>query len=137
MRQKIYIAVGAAIAILIAALLSSCGPGASQIKLTDKDSGRSVEVKPGDTIIVELESNQTTGYQWSLTSPTDSAVLVLKGNEYRTSQQQTPLVGAGGTEVWTFVAQGAGRATLTLGYQRSWEKGVAPARTFTIEVVVR
>ena len=36
-----------------------------------------------------------------------------------------------------FKATGAGQMTLQLVYHRSWEEGVAPLRTFSIDVLVR
>jgi inhibitor of cysteine peptidase len=44
--------------------------------------------------------------------------------------------GAGGTELWTFKAVGAGKTTIALNYARPWEKDIPPAKseTFTVDV---
>jgi inhibitor of cysteine peptidase len=47
------------------------------------------------------------------------------------------MVGAGGTEIWTFRAVRKGKTTLTLGYVRPWEKGIAPVKTVSWPITVR
>ena len=47
------------------------------------------------------------------------------------------MVGAGGTEIWTFRAVREGKTTLTFGYVRPWEKGIAPVKTVAWPVTVR
>ncbi|GAJ04548.1 unnamed protein product, partial [marine sediment metagenome] len=57
--------------------------------------------------------------------------------EFKPSQTgEPPLVGAGGWEIFRFKAISAGQMTLQLVYRRSWEEGVEPINTFSIEVVV-
>lgn len=49
----------------------------------------------------------------------------------------SPLVGAGGWEIFRFKAISAGQLILKLVYRRPWEVGVEPVKTFSLEVVVR
>ena len=53
---------------LALALLAGCrySPEPTQTSLTMRDSGRSVRLCAGDTLIIKLESNPTTGYNWQL-----------------------------------------------------------------------
>jgi len=46
------------------------------------------------------------------------------------------MVGVPGEQVWSFRAQGAGRAVLTYVYERAWEKSTPPAKTFTLTIEV-
>jgi inhibitor of cysteine peptidase len=46
-------------------------------------------------------------------------------------------IGGGGAHEWNFRAVGKGTGTLSLGYRRPWEKDAAPAKTFTLTMVVK
>lgn len=39
------------------------------IHLTMKDAGTTVNLKPGDNLVIELEGNPSTGYTWQPASP--------------------------------------------------------------------
>jgi inhibitor of cysteine peptidase len=128
-----------AIVILLAlwALATACA-SAQEVKLGAQDSDSQVEVEEGQTLIITLESNPTTGFRWEV-ARVDASVLQQQGEaEYNASDsKEPPLVGAGGTETLRFKAMKAGQTTLELIYHRSWEKDVEPLETFSIQVVVR
>ena len=52
------------------------------------------------------------------------------------SGSTTPVVGAPGTEVFTFKATAAGDSTLKMEYRRSFEPASAPEDTFTVELEI-
>ena len=119
---------------LALALFSGCD--AHGINLTGADNNGQIAAKSGDTLILTLDSNPTTGYSWQVME-IDNAVLVQNGNpEYKQSAGSEGLVGAGGTEIFHFNVVGTETTTLELGYMRPWES-VPPIETFTIEVVVQ
>ena len=102
--------------------------------------GEEVEVAVGGSVIVTLESNPTTGFQWELAGITDQAVLEKADQEFvspEAANNGTPLVGAPGKEVWTFKALKKGESTISMEYSRPWEKDADPAETFTLTVVVK
>ena len=109
------------------------------IKITDADNGKTVAVKTGDTVQVILEGNPTTGYQWTATlADKDKAIAQQQGDAaYVQQSTDSSVVGAGGTYTFTFKAAVAGQATLTFGYARSFDKGVAPVKTFTVTLTVK
>ena len=127
---------------VVAALLAACGSAASageaaEVRLTEEDAGSQIELKPGQTLVVELQSNPTTGYSWQQ-SAGDEAVLKPVGEvEFRQQAAGQGVVGVGGVEVLRFEAAGAGTTTLTLVYHRPWETDVEPLQQFTANVVVR
>ena len=98
-------------------------------------SGKQVELSVGQSLVVTLESNATTGYSWALVQNSDDSVLSKTGNEY--VAPQTTLVGAGGKEEWTFQALKEGTSTISMEYRRPWETGTPPATTFSLTVVVK
>ena len=89
----------------------------------------------GKTFIVTLESNPTTGYQWQLNKSFDKKYVELIKSEFKRSK--TDLVGAPGTEIWTFKALKSGTIKLSFKYARSWEKDVAPIKISDYKVVIR
>lgn len=103
------------------------------LRLTDADGGGSYEVAAGERIRVALTSNPTTGYAWTVTPTPDAAVLTQLGDAFFVAESD--LLGAGGVEVFDFVAQGAGTVTLSLEYARSFESQPA-AQTWSVTITV-
>jgi len=98
------------------------------------ESGKQIILSPGDSLVVTLDSNPSTGFAWSISGITDEAVIDDVGNEFVGAD--TGMIGAGGQEVWTFQAGDKGTSTIEMQYSRSWETGVEPAATFSVTVVV-
>lgn len=118
---------------LVFALFSGCG--ANGTSLTEADNGKTINLQPGETLTLTLESNPTTGYSWQVME-LDNAVLTQEGDpKYKQSSGAEGLVGAGGTETFRFKTIGSGETSLSLGYMRPWES-VPPVETFTIQVDV-
>ena len=112
-------------------------PFPAEMQLADADNGKTVQLANGGTLIVALPSNPTTGFSWSV-AESSGAQLELQGEPaYVPAGSTSPVVGAGGTEVFTFAAVDDGTAMLTLVYRRPFEPGVAPAQTFTVTVEIR
>ncbi len=121
--------------ILFALLLSACGR--ADPALTAKDAGKTVQVKVGQTIAITLDGNPSTGYTWEAENK-DLKTLKLAGEpEFKSSNTDKNVVGAGGTLTLRFQAVAAGQETLTLVYHRPWETDVKPLQTYTVTVVVQ
>ena len=115
----------------------ACTPAPKEVHVDASYSGETVTLAVGDSLIVTLESNASTGYEWSLADNSDESVLQEAGHEYVAPEPTgTPVVGAGGEEVWTFTALSAGTSTISMEYVRPWEEDTEPADTFTLTVVV-
>jgi len=101
------------------------------------DDGSQVELEQGQILVVTLESNPTTGYQWEQAENQESILEQMGEAEFKQSETgEPPLVGVGGWEIFRFKAISAGQMTLQLVYRRPWEEGVEPVNTFSIEVIV-
>lgn len=135
MKALIRPVVAAILTLLIALAASACGDDASagrSVTLTAEDSGRAVEVKVSDEIVITLGSNITTGFAWALTTEPDADVLELVDSQYRSPE--TDLLGAGGNEVWTFAATGEGTTSFTLTYQRASGETTGEPFALTVDV---
>lgn len=97
-------------------------------------NGSQRRLQRGDVLVVRLPSNPSTGYSWKVRSGT-RLVLAVAGRTYVPPKDGQRL-GAPGTAILRLRAVAAGKTVLRLAYARSWEKGVAPARTFTLRVTV-
>ncbi|HSK46846.1 MAG TPA: protease inhibitor I42 family protein [Coriobacteriia bacterium] len=125
----------AVLAVVCVFLLAAAGCSTdSVVRLTDADNGREVQVDPGAEITVELESNKTTGYSWSLASA--GPVTPSSEPEYR-QEPSAGAVGSGGTELFSFKANDSGEGELRIEYRRPWETDVPAEKTWTVEVRVR
>jgi inhibitor of cysteine peptidase len=123
---------------LFVILLLTGGCSVSEVRLDDTHNNSQKEIVRGQTLMVTLASNPTTGYSWQV-AEADKAVLRQVGDaEFKSSAPSNPpLVGAGGTETFHFESIGAGTTTLRLVYRRSWETGVPPIKTYTVQIAVR
>jgi predicted secreted protein len=101
--------------------------------LTEADNGDTVSLAVGETIQVTLESNPTTGYEWLYQSGDPDVIKQVGDAVY--NEPDSGLMGAGGSETFTFEATGAGETVLELWYMRPWES-VQPDTTFEVTVVV-
>lgn len=102
------------------------------IKLTARDSGKTISVLEGQQITISLTGNPTTGFTWN--DATKSNVVKLSGKiEHRVDG---PALGAAGESTATFVAVKPGKATIVLEYKRVFEEKPA-AKTFTVDVEVQ
>ena len=115
------------------------GEGLEDIQLTDANNGDTVYLKVGQSLVITLESNPTTGYMWEV-EKIDTAVLAQIGETEiipaSESESEPQLVGQGGVEVLRFQAQSAGEFTLKLVYHQPWEGGDASPEGFSVTIVV-
>lgn len=122
--------------LLIALLLSTCAW--ADVTLGAQDNGKTLTVTPGTKITVQLESNPTTGYQWTLPQAPDSKVVkklssALGGDSPQVSKE--PIAGAPGIETWVFQATGAGQTKVTMTYMRTFAPKDHPS-DFSFTVIV-
>lgn len=108
--------------------------GSTIQRIYGKDDTK-IETAAGMTFIIQLDENPTTGYQWADAVISDSSVIKQADSSYASTPVASDIVGSGGTRTITFKALKAGTVTITLNYQRSWEK--KPAETLTFNVTVK
>lgn len=95
-------------------------------------SGAHVTVAPGDRVVIRVEENAATGYQWSATSV--SGPLEQEAHELIPPEDAAP--GAAGRRRVVFRALERGQGAVELSLQRPWEGGGPPAAHFRVEVSV-
>ncbi|MEK1904863.1 MAG: protease inhibitor I42 family protein [Pseudomonas sp.] len=119
------------------ALLAGCAQQPTSVTVEEKQLGKCpVELHNGQTLVVSLPSNPTTGFRW-VVADTAPTVLRSLGPEVYTTPEDAGLVGSAGKSTWRYQAYQAGQARLLMQYQRPWEAGVPPAKTINCQVEVR
>ena len=108
-------------------------PEIATVMVTEEQDGTQINLGKGDFLLVALESNPSTGYQWEVRN-NDEAVLRQLGESLFRPSSNVP--GAGGTETFRFEAIDEGASVLRLVYRRSFEENEEPIDTFTLRVVV-
>lgn len=99
---------------------------------TEKDA--EIVAFVGENFTISLESNQSTGYSWSLGMVSDNAQVVVAGMDY--DLPEGAVTGQGGAEVWHMKAVAPGVVKLVFYYSRTWEKD-APAKTVNFNVSIK
>ena len=137
MKTIMAVALGFIMAAVIGVALAA-GSGAGTTTVYAEDSGSTIEMTVGGTLVITLESNPTTGFSWALVANSDETVVGEVDHEYVADETgETPMVGSGGVENWTFKALAKGESTISMEYSRPWEGGEKAVQTFDITVVVK
>lgn len=119
----------------VTAFVLTLGAGASPLVIvTDKNDRQTITIAVGQQLDVRLPSNPTTGYQWTAGVLHAGPVALTRPAAFQ--QSSSGLLGAGGTQVFSYRGVATGRVQLSFDYARSWEH-TAPAKHLAITVVVR
>lgn len=94
-------------------------------KKTDDEIVASV----GETFIIELEGNPTTGYGWQ--PQVDNDMLRLIDQQYQPAGSS---IGGGGKEVFSFEPVKSGRASISFEYKRPWETDAIEKQKFQLRI---
>jgi inhibitor of cysteine peptidase len=99
-----------------------------EIAVTQDESGGTISVSPGDTVLIKLHENPTTGYRWHIEA---AHGLVLTDDDFVAGVG----VGAGGERRFRFAAASPGRASIAMSLGRFWD--TSPQARFELSVDVR
>jgi inhibitor of cysteine peptidase len=130
---------------LVLLIVSGCGatdsPGdrredeqLSTVTLTHADNGQSVEVRPGNTIVIPLAENPTTGFRWAVDQLDDQIVTIVRV-DYMSGTDGG--LGSGGTRLFTLKAEHSGTMQLRFKLWRDWEGETSVIGRFAVTVQVR
>lgn len=112
------------------ALLVACASMSAQNTVTVSSCDTTARLRTGDTLVVRLESQITTGYAWSVAAQT-TGIMKLTG-EPVTEWKNRDVDGGSEHQVFRFSAAAAGDDTITFHNRRVWEKDKPPLKICTI-----
>lgn len=93
----------------------------AEVKIDAKNARGPVELRVGDTLVINVDENPTTGYRWQV-SVGDQ--LVASADRFIPSGDTA--VGGGGIRTLSFGVVSPGRGTVKLQLRREWETDKAP-----------
>jgi len=125
---------GAAAVLAAAALMTGCGGSSApeSVSIDQKADQSKVTVAVDGEVVISLEENPTTGYQWLMTF--GDGLKVAK-DEYKPDDTSGDVGGAGGVHTWWVTVTSAGPHEVSGKYVRSWEADDPDADTFTVTIV--
>jgi predicted secreted protein len=117
----------AACAVACTVTLGIAAAGTSAKSVDTGDSGRTISVAEGESLVIRLKpaNSGSTGYSWSVSDRPAKSVLKLVSDQTVGSQQR-----------FTYRAKGVGRTSLTLRYFPPG-RGAKAVKTFRLTVKVR
>ena len=104
------------------------------VTMTEKNDGKKVKAARDAILVVQLDSNPTTGYRWDV-AQCDETKLKQQGKDTYTARKKG-LVGGGGVQTYRFKALAAGTTRLEMKYHRPFEKDQEPAKKFSVTVTI-
>jgi len=99
-------------------------------------TGKEVKITLNDSLVVTLDSNASTGFQWSQQAEISNQT-VLAQTDHKYVPPEGSAFGAPGKDVWTFKALNEGTSTIFMECKRPWEPSGQPAQVFDLTVVVK
>jgi inhibitor of cysteine peptidase len=145
MDRKVIVSATRGIALLFALLLvAGCQPGepvetpepVEGTVIDESHNGGQVELPQGETLVVRLESNPSTGYLWEIDELDEGIVQQVGDTVFESSVQDDPPPGTGGWTIFQFRGVGNGESELRLIYHQPWTEE-EPLSTFSVRIVVR
>jgi inhibitor of cysteine peptidase len=125
-----------AVILAMIAVLSIVGfSGCSTRVQAHTDSGEVINAKVNQEFTIALGANKTTGYSWQAKFDANY-VTQLKEDYKQDDTTGKVIVGAGGTQYFSFKAVKTGQTGITFTYYRPWETPTAQDKVenFTINV---
>lgn len=95
-----------------------------------RDPNTPIKATLGETFVVALESNPTTGYEWK--EAYDASLITLTGGPNLVPRPSS--IGGGGEEQFEFQATRAGETLITLNYKREWEDKPRKTAYFQVHI---
>jgi len=142
MKFKLWVA---GIVLIVLLVVASCtakpATKSVQVSIDDLTSQnnitRDVEIAAGSTLLVSLGSNPSTGFSWSEQAQIGDTAIVRQDKHEFVATNANGVVGAPGTEEWTFTALKKGTTTVSMDYSRPWAGGEKGVWTFKLNVTVK
>ena len=127
--------------LLLIANIAGCGSTptgipADAVVAGASQNGSTVRLRSGQMLVVELQSNPSTGYVWQLVREPNARYLLVDGTKTRQSDAERADESQIETQYIRFVAQEAGETTLELNYVVPAAGPGPETRRYTLQLVI-
>ena len=120
-------------ALIIAAVFVSTA-AAQSIIVTEAENGTTINIAEGDLLVVTLESNPSTGFEWQVTK--DDVAMLKPSGPPEFHPDVFWMTGTIGHQVFKFRAISSGTGTIELQY-RALDRSGARAKTFSVIIAIK
>ena len=105
--------------------------------IEDQHFDWTANVDYGDTVVITLGSNPTTGFTWpDIVQIGDQEILKQVSHEF-IPPEQTGTVGSSGKDKWTFKTLNKGTTSIVMEYSQPWDGGEKATWTFRALITVK
>jgi inhibitor of cysteine peptidase len=104
------------------------------VQADESFDGRTVELHVGETLMIKLPENASTGFRWIVPPESARKLEKILREEEQPVQGPGNLIGRPGIRNFYFQALKPGKVDLELYYQRPWETAKPPARKFKLHI---
>ncbi|NCF40439.1 MAG: hypothetical protein GWP75_10015 [Planctomycetia bacterium] len=130
-----------ATALLLFILIGGCrstpsGIPADAVVAGAAENGSTIRLRSGQMLVIELQSNPSTGYVWQLVREPNAQYLLVDGTKTRQSDTERANESQIETQYIRFVAQEAGETELELNYVIPAAGPGPDTRRYTLELVI-
>ncbi|RLC75192.1 MAG: hypothetical protein DRI61_15315 [Chloroflexi bacterium] len=91
-----------------------------EVLLREEDCGRTVELRAGDIVQIELKGTPSAGFWWHFVKLDEEYLLKLE-EKTRSISKGREIEGAPVWGIWILKAKKAGETTIEMAYYRRWE----------------
>jgi inhibitor of cysteine peptidase len=105
----------------------------TMVSLVETDNGRTIDVRPGETVQVTLPENATTGYRWAVDHYDQDSIEAVSTEPHYPAKA----VGAGGEVAFSFRAKKIGSGEIVLKHWRQWEGDASVTDRFRVQLHVQ
>ena len=106
-----------------------------EIKLTRNENGKSIEAQVGETVLIELPENPTTGYFWTLNMVQGKETVYVSNSSYKAVTNSE--IGGKGMRTFVLDVRSSGTATIEVKLRRQWEPESAAIDRFDAVIKAR
>ena len=104
-------------------------------KIEVSEDQQNIEIKTGQEFTINLTSNPSTGYSWSVDDTYNKNIMSKISNEFIASNSE--MIGAPGKELWVFKGTGKGNTKLNFVYSRQRENITSQINSKSFNVTVK
>jgi inhibitor of cysteine peptidase len=116
-------------------LIPKCEQNKDMLVLKKENNDQQIKLTLHQEFQIELDTNPTTGYQWTIVDTATSVISLIHSQFKETSNKIK--VGTPGKQKFYLKANSVGQMELKLIYHRPWEKNVVPIDSFYVVINVK
>jgi len=108
-------------------------PIMSEIIIVKENAGKTFKAIQGNSILIRLDENRSTGYQWEI-DLSDDQVISLEKTDYTPGAKKK--IGSGGARTFNLKAESSGSVKILLRLKNEWKPDDSAIDKFEVTIKV-